>query len=180
MRQPGEPSVEEILASIQKVMARDHRGEPGPSTRAGEAEPPSGTDAGALAPELLLDDDGSPVPVLELTDAHMEAAPAQASAPVEPGSSANLASAASAASTPEAPLLAETARASLRDLLSSLAVLADRAAPSPGLRPGETSLEGLVRDMLRPMLAEWLDKNLPPIVERLVAAELARAVDPRG
>ena len=35
-------------------------------------------------------------------------------------------------------------------------------------------LEGLVRDMLRPMLADWLDKNLPPMVERLVEREIAR------
>jgi len=30
--------------------------------------------------------------------------------------------------------------------------------------------------MLRPMLAEWLDQHLPPLVDRLVAAEIARIV----
>ncbi|MGB7405300.1 MAG: DUF2497 domain-containing protein [Pacificimonas sp.] len=39
----------------------------------------------------------------------------------------------------------------------------------------ENTLEGVVREMLRPMLAEWLDENLPDLVERLVAQELKRA-----
>jgi cell pole-organizing protein PopZ len=34
--------------------------------------------------------------------------------------------------------------------------------------------------MLRPMLAQWLDTNLPPMVERLVAAEIARIVGKKG
>ena len=33
---------------------------------------------------------------------------------------------------------------------------------------------------LRPALAEWLDKNLPPLVERMVAAEIARIVGKKG
>lgn len=34
--------------------------------------------------------------------------------------------------------------------------------------------EGMIRDMLRPMLKTWLDENLPGIVERLVGAEIER------
>jgi cell pole-organizing protein PopZ len=36
------------------------------------------------------------------------------------------------------------------------------------------TLEGLMRDMLRPMLKEWLDENLPAVVERMVEKEIAR------
>ena len=36
------------------------------------------------------------------------------------------------------------------------------------------TLEDIVREMLRPMLKTWLDDNLPPLVERLVAAEIQR------
>ncbi len=36
------------------------------------------------------------------------------------------------------------------------------------------TLEDLVREMLRPMLKDWLDDNLPTIVERLVRAEIER------
>ena len=38
-----------------------------------------------------------------------------------------------------------------------------------------STLEDLVREMLRPMLKSWLDDNLPSLVERLVRAEIARA-----
>ena len=71
-------------------------------------------------------------------------------------------------------LVAEDARTSMRESLAALALLAEPGAAPQIVRSGETSLEGLVREMLRPMLAEWLDKNLPQMVERLVATEIAR------
>ena len=39
--------------------------------------------------------------------------------------------------------------------------------------PGNT-LEDIVRGMLKPMLQEWLENNLPAITERLVAEEIER------
>ena len=36
------------------------------------------------------------------------------------------------------------------------------------------SLEDVVKDMMRPMLRDWLDDNLPPLVERLVREEIQR------
>jgi cell pole-organizing protein PopZ len=36
------------------------------------------------------------------------------------------------------------------------------------------TLDGLVADLLRPMLKEWLDANLPAIAERLVKQEIER------
>lgn len=39
---------------------------------------------------------------------------------------------------------------------------------------GANTLEGLVREMLRPMLSEWLDANLPTVVERMVSREIRR------
>ncbi|HPF23064.1 MAG: DUF2497 domain-containing protein [Hyphomonas sp.] len=39
---------------------------------------------------------------------------------------------------------------------------------------GDHTLEGLVREMLRPMIKEWLDANLAAIVEEKVEAEVAR------
>ena len=38
----------------------------------------------------------------------------------------------------------------------------------------------MARELLRPALAEWLDKNLPPLVEKLVATEIARIVGKKG
>ena len=77
-------------------------------------------------------------------------------------------------------LTTESAAQSMRESLAALAMIAEPGVPPQIVRSGETSLEGLVRDMLRPMLAEWLDRNLPEIVERLVKAEIARIAGKKG
>ncbi len=62
-------------------------------------------------------------------------------------------------------------------LAQSFSVLKTLAEPgvSPQIvRSGETSLEGLVREMLRPMLKDWLDDNLPNMVDALVSREIER------
>jgi len=41
---------------------------------------------------------------------------------------------------------------------------------------GANTMDGLVREMLQPMLKEWLDANLPDLVERVVAREVARII----
>jgi cell pole-organizing protein PopZ len=43
-------------------------------------------------------------------------------------------------------------------------------------RPGLT-VEQLAEGLLRPMLREWLDANLPDMVERLVQKEIQRMSD---
>jgi len=67
---------------------------------------------------------------------------------------------------PEAPLLSTDAVRSIGASFDSLGALA--------FASGGT-VEGLVKEMLRPILKEWLDQNLPPLVERLVKAEIERA-----
>ena len=79
-----------------------------------------------------------------------------------------------------APLITEDARSSMRDSLAMLAMLAEPGVPPQIVRSGETSLEGMVRELLRPALAEWLDKNLPPLVEKMVSTEIARIVGKKG
>jgi cell pole-organizing protein PopZ len=62
-------------------------------------------------------------------------------------------------------------------LAQSFTVLKTLAEPGVApqiVRAGETSLEGLTRDLLRPMLKDWLDSNLPNMVESLVAKEIER------
>ena len=68
----------------------------------------------------------------------------------------------------------------MRESLAALAMLAEPGQRPQIVRSGETSLEALVREMLRPMLAEWLDANLPELVERLVTAEIARIAGKKG
>jgi uncharacterized protein len=145
MRQAGEPSVEEILESIKKVIARDNRADAAEA----RAERVDSTD---LTGEEA-DEDG----VLDL------AALDVAEEPGEP-----------------APLLADEAVSSISDSLAALAMLSQPPAAPQIVRSGETSLEGLTRELLRPALAEWLDQNLPALVEKLVAAEIARIVSKKG
>lgn len=166
MRHEGEPSVEEILASIKKVIARDNR-------EAQAAERKRRETAGLmLTPGKPTDLDGDELEgdeVLELGEAELaESEPVIAEA--EPESNEEL----------EERLTTERAANSMRESLAALAMIAEPSAPPQIVRSGETSLEDLTRQLLKPMLAEWLDRNLPEIVERLVKAEIARIAGKKG
>ena len=123
-----EPSMEEILASIKRVIAEDGRtaARPARGSRPAEAPPP--------------EED-----VLELSDPIGE---------------------------PAVPLVSEDAAAASRQSLAALSALRDRSESFP--TGGDGPLEAVVREMLKPMLKDWLDANLPEIVEQLVAREVAR------
>ena len=159
MRHEGEPSVEEILESIKKVIARDNRD-------ALQAERRRRESAGVmLTPGKPVDHNGNELDdddeVLELGEAGDELV--EAAEPRRPDG-----------------LTTESAAQSMRESLAALAMIAEPSAPPQIVRSGETSLEGLTRDLLRPMLAEWLDRNLPEMVERLVKAEIARIAGKKG
>jgi uncharacterized protein len=171
MGQGDEPSVEEILESIKKVIARDNRAGALEARRqreqASEAPDPVVFQHPAAAHNVRDEDE-----VLDLSDmefaeedglAEDELAPAN---PVDVGE--------------DAPLIAAEVRDAMQQNLSALAMLAEPGARPQIVRSGETSLEGMARELLRPMLAEWLDTNLPGMVERMVQAEIARIVGKRG
>ena len=161
MRQAGEPSVEEILDSIKKVIARDNRSLAAEGRRQRE-------EAGMTPNDKIDDEPFEEEEVLELADSdHFDEVD---EAFVEDGADA----------AADAPLVTEVARVSMQQSLEALAMLAEPGARPQIVRSGETSLEGLTRDLLRPMLADWLDTNLPPMVERMVAAEISRIIGKRG
>ena len=78
------------------------------------------------------------------------------------------------------PLIKEEVRGAMQENLAALAMLAEPGARPQIVRSGETSLEGMTRELLRPMLAKWLDQNLPGMVEKMVQAEIARIAGKRG
>ena len=90
--------------------------------------------------------------VLEL-DESMEAEPAP-EAPLELGP----------------PLLDEEAADTSRHKLEELTQVAASAPPAPQVNP----LEDMLREMLRPVLKQWLDENLPRIVDEHVKREISR------
>ncbi len=63
-------------------------------------------------------------------------------------------------------LLSSAANASVSDAFTRLGSTLMPTQPQ--------TLEDLMKDMLRPMLKAWLDENLPSLVERLVQAEIDR------
>lgn len=76
--------------------------------------------------------------------------------------------------SPDEELLDTGKAKSLAQSFSVLKTLAEPGAQPQIVRSGETSLEGLTRDLLRPMLKDWLDANLPSLVEAMVAKEIER------
>nr|WP_281501257.1 DUF2497 domain-containing protein [Erythrobacter sp. F6033] len=149
----NEASVEEILESIKKVIARDNR-ESTLQTRKRREEDADRVETDALDVEDAED-------VLDLSEMELEAEEASQD---------------DAASEPDIaePLVTEEVRGAMQENLAALAMLSEPSARPQIVRSGETSLEDLTRELMRPMLAEWLDKNLPSMVEKMVQAEIAR------
>ena len=164
-----EPTMEEILASIRRIISEDDA----PKGEAGEQ---------AAAPEDGEED------VLELTERAHEEAPAETGeevmAPPEPETPPVVETrpepfrepepvrAAEPVAPPpmaarEEPLLSRRAATSAASAFRELS-----AAAQP---PRESrTLEDMARELLQPMLREWLDENLPRIVENAVREEVER------
>ena len=127
-----EPSMEEILASIKKVIAEDK------DARAGE----TAVEQPRHDFEERQEDD-----VLELSD---ELAP---QADIGP------------------PLLNAAAAGATRSALDQLSTV---AASVPAMPQQANPLEDMVREMLRPILKQWLDDHLPRLVDEHVKREISR------
>ena len=118
-------------------------------------------------PVAFADDEPAPEPVFE-PEPVVETAPAPVAATQTPQP------------TPEPQEPAVTHTASLRDTALTDDRTADAAAGALGKLisnmdlGGENTIEALVRELLKPMIKEWLDTNLQGIVEAKVEAEVAR------
>lgn len=224
-----EPSMEEILSSIRKIITDDSNDildqpepanigarEPAPSAMSSAPAPqesiaprqpvsrspdvqdvpqsipaPVAARPEAIVPpqEIYVPPAPSPEVVVELVEEKAEAvapvfeAPRPAPAPVS--------------STPVAPVARENTPAPQAEVVSAPAPTAEAtsrdeadtfkgALMSPGTdeivseaferlkRETMESIEDKTESILRPMLSEWLDNNLPTLVERLVREEIER------
>jgi cell pole-organizing protein PopZ len=158
MTQPAkaqEPSMEEILASIRRIIADDD------ATKQPAKAPPKAAE---------------PAPA-KAAPAPPEAAPAPEPAPtsfrrIEPDQDVVFDEPAPVSPPPprapaiDSPLLSNAASAAVHSAFGTLA--------HSVLAQNPRTLEDLVKEMLRPMLKAWLDDNLPVMVERLVRAEIER------
>jgi cell pole-organizing protein PopZ len=179
MRQASEPSVEEILESIKKVIARDNRAEAARERPRHDAAGDAGVTP-RIAAQPAPRGEGKPVSfpadVLDLREVAEQILQEER----RHGGGHESWRGTELGDENDAPLLPETTTASMRQSLAALAMMSAPGASPQIVRLGETSLESLVRDLLRPQLADWLDRNLPPMVEKLVAAEIARIVGKKG
>ena len=155
----AEPSMEEILSSIKRVIEESETAPSAP--RRPRATPAART----IAPEEREE-------VLELSERvpAAEVAPEpRPIAPEPPMPAGNATPPASTSRTTAEPILSSDAAQASRGSLEALS----RLVVKPEVT-GSDTLEGMVREMLRPMLREWLDTNLPQIVETMVSREIAR------
>jgi cell pole-organizing protein PopZ len=162
----NETSMEDILSSIKRIIAEEGEG---------SAQALRGRKSIRTAQVRDLDDRDE---VLELNQSvaapppppRVEAPRAEAPRVRVPEPQEEPAPAAPAAAAPvDASIVSDRAAEASRGALDQLS----RMLVKPET-PGSDSLEGLVREMLRPMLREWLDAQLPGIVEAMVAREIAR------
>lgn len=163
-----EPSMEEILSSIKRIIAEEgeslgksaSRGSPRLKSRGKISEEPQ------LSSVEDSHDAGSDE-ILELTNAvapefDEEAGQFDSRPDMEGGDMA------------DGTILSDATAAASRHSLEALSALLIRPDDAPS-----NTLEGLVRDMLKPMLREWLDANLPGMVEKIVTREIARLTEGR-
>lgn len=195
--QSQEPTMEEILASIRRIISEDDQPAetaavaPAPAPEPASAPAPVNPEPVAaaspfptVAPEPVLEEVEDDV--LDLTEPY-EAAVVQSigdldvSAPEETYVSSDLEPEPAPFEAPEPAsydaLVGESAAASAASAFAGLHALKKPAAPAPtsdlNFVSGST-VEGMVADMLRPMLKDWLDANLPGIVEEAVRKEVER------
>ncbi len=203
-----EPTMEEILASIRRIISEDDA--PAETAAAAPADPePVEEPSPAMMDETpsMQEPAASEEDVLELTDTY-EAAAAEtigdldvsASEPepfpaAEAPRSESFFEPPAEAATPEHPsvpaggydsLVGESAAASAASAFAGLAASFKRPEPAAASRGPDlnfasgSTVEAMVAEMLRPMLKEWLDANLPGIVEREVRKEVERIARSAG
>lgn len=183
-----EPTMEEILASIRRIISEDEApaetaqpaaeaapAQPDPEPAAEAApEPEPEPLAAEAAPEPAVEEE-----VLDLTERYEEPAPAPA-APTAFDTVGDI----EATPRPD-PFPAADPVPTSYDPEPSEALVSDRTADSAasafaGLAASLTmpregrSLEDVVKELMKPLLKDWLDQNLPAIVEAEVRAEVER------
>ena len=178
-----EPTMEEILASIRRIISEDEvPAEEGVGEAEPEGEPEPEPDYEPMeeafdepepepepAPAPVLDDEDD---ILDLTEPYK--APAPEPAPVFQSDDLE------AYAPPPPPRAAPAPMPVMEEaIVSHVAEVAAASAfghlAQTIAMPGHgRTLEDVVRELLRPMLKTWLDENLPTIVQATVDEEVSR------
>jgi cell pole-organizing protein PopZ len=137
MQTPGrEPSMEDILASIKKVIAEEKELRVSGAPKPAPDQEPLGHEHEGAADDDILELDQPLAPAADLGP----------------------------------PLLDEDAAGHSRQALEQLETVAATIPAASPVNP----LEDMVREMLRPILKQWLDEHLPQMVVEHVKREITR------
>jgi len=137
MQSGREPSMEDILASIKKVIAED------------KEQRVSGSSEDELEDAPLPEEETAEAEEVDVLELDEPLAP-----PIDLGP----------------PLLDEGIAGHSRQSLEELQTIAATVPPVPQINP----LEDMVREMLKPILKQWLDEHLPQMVDEHVKREISR------
>ncbi|MBA3048600.1 MAG: DUF2497 domain-containing protein [Alphaproteobacteria bacterium] len=201
-----EPTMEEILASIRRIISEDDApAETAPAAAAPEPAPEPEPQPEPVASSAMMDETpsmeepaSSEEDVLELTEAYE--APAAESLgdldisaaepfPGAPVSESVFTEAPIEVHTPEHPsvpttsydsLVGDSAAASAASAFAGFASTLRKPEPMEAMTGTGPTVDELARSLLRPMLKEWLDANLPGIVEAQVRKEVERIARSAG
>ena len=81
-----------------------------------------------------------------------------------------------AASGPQPDLVSNAAASATTAALAKLARAATPTTTEASPFTSTLTVEQLLAEMLRPMLKDWFDQHLPPMVERIVEEEVKKLV----
>lgn len=177
----ADPSMEDILASIRRILNEDEAPAGAPES---PEEAPASEAAASPRPEahesdgvLVLDEAMLAHDPVAAPEPAFAALPVEAPSPeYEPRSSlevpASATPPASAGLHGDSLMAPESAAAATASLGSLLRTLSKERATQ--VYRGGPTIEDLVREEIRPLLKDWLDLHLPPLVERLVRQEIER------
>ena len=174
--QRRQPSMEEILTSIRRIISQDSVQRRDPSfTRdrgaaADDGLPPERPSAEVLLlTEVVAENDAA-----RLDQARLDPAAPRREPMFQRGEETAPRHQPEGAPLPGPGLISEERAAASAALLRELVRNVTQANElSLG---GDPTLEALVREALPPLLSDWLDARLPPLVERLVREEIRRIV----
>ena len=179
----NDPSMDDILASIRKIISDDEARaqvnsqqaahQPGRPAAASPPDAPTGRDDVLMLTDLIEDDlvkdsppgaDEPSIPLPRIDPVHAAEMPQPS---VEPRAEQSLVG-------PAVVGAATSAFARLNQAVQDSVPPPAAPDPGPAMSGNGKTVEDLVKEMLRPMLKEWLDRNLPPMVERYVEREIVR------
>jgi uncharacterized protein len=177
-----EPSMEEIIASISRIIAEDNR----PVDQARPASPAKKTGVLELTEAIAADGSVRRLAPVAASSAGAEPGkeppPPSAAARIEPEPPRADSAADAKPDRPRERILSAATSGAAATAFARLGAVPRERRAEGGLLigAGERTLEEIVRDTLRPLLQAWLDEHLPGIVERLVREEIGRVVAEAG